>query len=397
MRLAIVILLAGLLAGCAPFDTVGETFSGISDYFNGGEDNAEPPKALVEYPPELKIEALWKESVGVGTEDLNLKLLPALISGRIVAADRKGLVQARDTATGKLLWEKETDAHLSGGPGTTNGIVVLGSSDAEVFALNIDNGTQLWKTAVTSEVLACPVIGDGEVIVRTTDGVMTALDEKNGAKLWSYEVNVPALSIRGTGAPVIVEKNLISGNDNGKLIALRLDNGKFVWEASVAVPQGRSEVERLVDLDVDLLEATGIIYVSSYRGGASAVSAQDGEVLWRNENINSFTGLSADWRNLYLSDAQGDVYQLDKRSGASLWKQSDLHNRHLSAPAVYDNYVVVGDFEGYVHWLSVSDGRQMARFKVTDSPIDTKPLVVSDTVYVYAKDGTLTALKARFP
>jgi outer membrane protein assembly factor BamB len=266
-----------------------------------------------------------------------------------------------------------------------------------VFALSLENGTQLWKATVSSEILSIPIIGRGVVVVRTTDGTITALNEKTGAKLWSYEVSVPALSIRGTGAPIIVESNLIGGNDNGKLIALRLENGKFVWEASVAVPQGRSEVERLVDLDVDLIESAGVIYVSSYRGGASAVSVLDGDVLWRNDAINSYSGLTADWRYLYLSDSQGDVYQLDKRSGSSLWKQSELHNRRLTAPAVYENYVVVGDLEGYVHWLGNSDGRQMARIQAADSPIDAKPLVVGDTVFIYAKDGTLTALKARLP
>lgn len=397
MRILILLLFAWVLTGCAALDTVGESMSGISDYFSGGEDNTEPPKALVEYTPELKIEEVWDESVGEGSDDLSLKLVPAIASGRLIAADLKGLVQARDTTTGKLLWETETDAHFSGGPGVSNTKVILGSSDAEVFAFDIENGKQLWKASVTSEVLATPVIGHGVAIIRTTDGTVTALNEKTGAKLWSYEVSVPALSIRGTGAPIIVEKNLVSGNDNGKLIALHLDNGKFVWEASVAVPQGRSEVERLVDLDVDLIESAGVIYVSSYRSGASAVSALDGEVVWRNDSVNSFTGLSNDWRNLYLSDSQGDVYQLDKRSGSSLWKQSDLHNRRLSAPAVYENYVVVGDFEGYVHWLSSQDGRQMARIKIADAAIETKPLVLGDTVYVFAKDGTLSALKARYP
>ncbi|GAB6139629.1 outer membrane protein assembly factor BamB [Methylosoma difficile] len=397
MRFLICLLLSLSLVGCAAMDTVGESFSGISDYFSGGADNAEPPSPLVEYTPELKLEEIWQASVGVGSDEQTLKLIPAVANGKIVAADREGLVQARDTTTGKLLWEVETEANFSGGPGIGNSTVILGSSNAEVFALSLENGTQLWKAAVTSEVLSIPVIGHGVVVVRTTDGSITALNEKTGAKLWSYEVAVPALSIRGTGAPVIVDDNLIGGNDNGKLIALRLADGKFVWEASVAIPQGRSEVERLVDLDVDLIESAGVIYVSSFHGGASAASVLDGEVLWRNDTINSYTGLTSDWRYLYVSDSQGYVYQLDKRSGSSLWKQSELHNRRVTAPAVYENYVVVADLEGYVHWLGNSDGRQMARIQAADAPIDAKPLVVGDTVFIYANDGTLTALKARLP
>ncbi|MDO9103571.1 MAG: outer membrane protein assembly factor BamB [Methylovulum sp.] len=394
MRLLTLLLMCLMLGGCAAFDSVGESFSGISDYFSGGEDNTDPPKALVEYAPEISIDVLWKESVGVGSEEQALKLVTAIGNGKILAADREGLVQARDLKTGDLLWQVETEAHFSGGPGVGSGTVIIGSSDAEVIALNGETGAQLWRAKVSSEVLSVPVVANSIVVVHTADGNVIALNEKTGAKLWSYEISVPALSIRGTGTPVIVEDNVIGGYDNGKLMALRLIDGKYVWESSVAVPKGRSEVERLVDLDVDLIEAAGVIYTASYHGGVSAVSVVDGDVLWRNEAISSHTGLSNDWRYVYLSDSESHVWQLDQRSGSSLWKQQDLHQRKLSAPAVYDNYVVVGDFEGYVHWLSTADGRQLARVQVTDSAIEAKPVVVENTVYIYAKDGTIAALMA---
>ncbi|MGZ8136257.1 MAG: outer membrane protein assembly factor BamB [Methylococcaceae bacterium] len=397
MRLIICLLICLGLTGCAALDTVNESFSGITDYFSGGEDNTDPPNELTEYNPEIEIDVLWKESVGVGADEQSLKLVPAIGNGKILAADREGLVQARDLITGDLIWEVETEAHFSGGPGLGSGMVVLGTSDAEVIALSIENGSQLWKSSVSSEVLSIPIAGHGVVVVRTTDGAVIAFNERNGAKLWSYEVSVPPLSIRGTGAPIIVEDNVINGYDNGKLIALRLEDGKYVWETSVAIPQGRSEVERLVDLDVDPVEAGGVIYVASYHGGVSAVSILDGDVLWRNEDISSHSGLAHDWRYLYLSDSASDVLQLDQRSGSSLWKQKDLHQRRLTAPAAYENYVVVADFEGYVHWLGNSDGRQLGRVQVADGAIDVQPVVVDNTVYVYAKDGTLAALKARLP
>jgi outer membrane protein assembly factor BamB len=394
MRLLTLLLLSLGLAGCAAFDTVHESFSGISDYFSGGEDNTDPPSALVDYTPELKIDVRWKESVGVGSDEQTLKLVPAIGNGRILAADREGLVQARDLNTGDLFWKAKTERPFSAGPGVGKGTVILGTSDAEVLALSADNGAILWHTKVSSEVLAAPVVAKGIVVIHTTDGKVTAINETNGVKLWSYEVSVPALSIRGTATPVVVEDNVISGYDNGKLMALKLADGKYVWETSVAVPKGRSEVERLVDLDTDPIEAAGTIYIASYHGGVSAVSEIDGEVLWRNENISSYTGLSNDWRYLYLSDTESNVWQLDLRSGSSLWKQKELHQRRTSAPAVYDNYVVVGDFEGYVHWLSASDGHQLGRVQITDSPIEAKPVVVGNTVYIYAKDGTLAALTA---
>jgi outer membrane protein assembly factor BamB len=397
MRLITLLLLCLVLAGCAAFDGLSEGVSGISDYFMGGEDNSDPPAVLVEYTPEIKIEKIWQESVGDGADEQSLKLVPIIGLGKILAADRDGLVQARDQGTGRLIWEAETDVNFSAGPSLGAGTVILGSSDAEVVALNSENGELLWKSEVSSEVLSVPVIANGIVVVRTTDGAVIALNEKTGAKLWSYEHNAPALSVRGIGAPIIVEDNVIEGYDNGKLMALRLADGKYVWETSIVIPKGRSEVERLVDLDVDPIAVGGVIYIASYNGGAAAVSELDGDVLWRNEAISSYTGLSHDFRYLYLSDSTDDVWQLDQRTGASLWKQKELHQRKLTAPAVYESYVVVGDFEGYVHWLSTSDGRQLGRIKVADSAIDAKPVVVDDTVYIYANDGTLAALKARLP
>ena len=390
----LLIILIGL-TGCASFDTVTETVSGISDYFLGGEDNADPPSPLVEYSPEVKIEEVWKESVGVGTDQQSLKLLPAVGAAKIVAADRNGLVQARDLQTGRLIWEAETDVQFSGGPGLGRDVVILGSSNAEVLALNIETGAVLWKSIVTSEVLSVPVVGNDIAVVRTTDGEVVALDAKTGGKRWAYERNAPALSLRGTGSPVISGDNVIAGYDNGKLIALRLSDGKYVWETSIAIPKGRSEIERLVDLDVDPIVNNDVIYIASYQGGMAAISEADGDVLWRNETASSHSGLSSDFSYLYLSDAESHIWQVDQHNGASLWKQKDLHQRKLTAPVAYQSYVVVGDFEGYVHWLSSTDGRQLGRIQISDSAIEAKPVVVDGTVYVYAKDGTLAALRAR--
>jgi outer membrane protein assembly factor BamB len=401
MRFIKAFLIALVLTGCSAFDTVGESIDGIKNYFTGGADNTDPPNPLAEYTPEVNPEVVWKESVGAGTDGQTLKLVPAIGSSRIFAADRNGLVQARDLSTGKLDWEVEIEdenqdaVHFSGGPGLGNIAVILGSNNAEIFALSIENGATLWKTSVSSEVLAVPVVANGIVILRTTDGSVLALNEKTGQKIWSYEHNVPPLSVRGTGAPLVIDDTLIEGYDNGKLMALQLEDGKYVWESSVTIPKGRSEVERLVDIDVDPIEAKGVIYTASYNGGAAAVSILDGDVLWRNEAVSSHTGLSQDEQYLYISNSDGHVLQLDKRTGSPLWEQKDLHGRKLTSPAVYQGNIVVGDIEGYVHWLSVTDGRQLGRVQAASDTIDAKPVIVGDTVYIYAKDGTLAALKAR--
>ncbi len=384
-----------LLAGCAGLDAGRELISGLSDTIFGDDDNADPPAVLSEYQPEVQIEVLWKESVGSGADQQFLKLIPAAQSDRIYAADRQGTVQARNTANGDLIWEAKTDYPFSAGPGLSPKSVVMGSTSGEVVAFEIGGGEQKWLANVPSEVQAVPVIANGIVIVRTTDGKIIALREADGAQLWIFEHNVPALSIRGAGAPVVVEDNVIVGSANGKLQALQLADGKSLWEATIAMPSGRSEVERLVDLDVDPVVSRGAVYIASFQGGTSSVSEVDGDVNWRNQDVSSYTGISADWRYLYVSDTKSEIWQLDQRNGASLWRQKDLHNRQLTAAVAYDSYVVAGDFEGYVHWLSVTDGRQLGRVQVAKSAIEAKPVIVDGTVYIYAKDGTLAALKAR--
>lgn len=386
MRQLLLLLVCFSLVGCAAVDAVTELFG-------GAEDNSEPPAPLTEYAPEIVITELWDEKVGDGSDGQILKLAPTIAAGKIFVASNDGLVQARNLANGDLYWEAETELPFSAGPGVAGGLAVVGTSKGQVAAFNSETGSQLWTATVTSEVLSVPVIANDRVIIRCTDGTVSALNAKTGVRLWSYETSVPPLSMRGTSTPVVVEGQVIGGYDNGKLLALRLDDGKFVWEANVAIPKGRSEVERLVDIDADLVVAGGVIYVAAHNGGISAVSELDGDVLWRNDSLSSHSGLSQDWQYLYLSDSVSDVWQLDQRGGSSLWKQRELHQRRLSAPTIYESYVVVGDFEGYLHWLSTTDGRLMGRVQVTDASIEAKPVVSGDVVYVYAGDGTLAAYR----
>lgn len=396
MRRLLVLVIALSLTACTALDTMKESISGISDYFSGGEDNADPPALLNETDvAEVHIEEIWDASIGVGSDEKSVKLPPVVSGSNIIVADREGVVQARNLTTGDKIWSTDTQLSLSGGAGLGNGIVVFGSSNAQVIALNLENGEIIWNSTVSGEVLATPLVIKNKVIVRTTDGAISGLDDKTGGKLWNYEHNVPALTIRGISAPLAVNDKVIAGYDNGKLIALDLANGKFAWETSIAIPKGRSEVDRLVDLDVDPIEINDVVYIASYRGGLSAVSASDGDTMWRNDSISSHTGLSNDFRYLYITDSHAHVWQIDQHNGAGLWQQKDLHHRRLTAPATYQNYIVVGDFEGYVHWLSSTDGRLLGRIQITDQPIENKPVIVDDIVYVYAKDGTLSALKIK--
>ncbi len=390
-----ILLICLLATGCAGLDAGRDMISGLSDAIFGEDDTADPPAVLSEYPMELQFDVLWKTAVGDGADKQFLKLIPVVQGDRIYAADRQGSLQARNSGNGELVWETASDLVFSAGPGLGRQTVIMGGASGEVAAYEIGSGAQKWLTHVPSEVQAVPVIVNAIVIVRTTDGKVIALREEDGTQLWLSEGNVPALSVRGAGAPAVNENSLIIGSANGKMQALQLRDGKNLWEATIAMPSGRSEIERLVDLDVDPIISRGAIYVSSFQGGTSSVSEVDGDVIWRNPEVSSYAGISADFRYLYVSDINSEVSQLDQRSGAALWKQKDLHNRQLTAAVVYDSYVVVGDFEGYVHWLSTSDGRQLGRIQISSSPIEAKPVIVDGIVYIYAKDGTLAAIKAR--
>jgi outer membrane protein assembly factor BamB len=394
MQIIVLLFTAFLLTGCSIVETLDDAATGVSDYIFGA-DNLEPPAVLTDYSPELEIDVLWKESIGEGPGERYFKLSPIVTDKSIFVADNEGLVKALDPRTGDEQWEVETGFPLSAGPGLGKEALVFASSHAEVIALNPKNGQQLWKTRVSSEVLSVPVIADGIVIIRAIDGRMVALNELDGHKLWDFDRNVPTLSLRGSGTPVVDGGMLIGGFDNGKLLALRLKDGRQLWEESIAMPQGRSEVERLVDLDSDPLVQDGVIFIASYQGGISAAQTSNGTIVWKNEGISAYAGMSLNGRYLYLTDASSDVYQLDQRTGVSLWKQKELHQRKLTAAVAYGDYVVAGDFEGYVHWLSVTDGRQLGRVHVDSEAITVTPVVKDNMVYVYSKDGTLAALKAR--
>ncbi|MDQ7090640.1 MAG: outer membrane protein assembly factor BamB [Methylococcales bacterium] len=384
-----------MLPACASLSNLSDAVQSLGSSILGNNSESEPPAPLTEYDIEVELDVIWKESIGVGKDKKYLKLNIALSSDNIFVADREGLVQARSASNGDLLWESTTSYSFSAGPGLGIDNLILGTSNAEVVAFNRSSGEELWKTTVSSEVLAVPVISKGVVIIRTTDGRIIALNETDGLQLWSFEKNVPALTIRGTGKPLVLDNQVIAGYANGKLLSLDLKTGKNNWETTLAIPSGRSEVERLVDLDSDPVESDGVVYISSYNGGTTAVSIDNGNPLWRNEDLSAYTGLTISRRYIFLSDAKSDVWELEKRNGGTLWKQEALHYRSLTSPIAYDNYVVVGDYDGYVHWLSRTDGRLLNRIKIADAAIDSNPVVVNDIIYIYAKDGTLAALRAR--
>ena len=380
-RLLTWILILPLLSGCSMF---------------GAKDNADPPAELVDFEPSLKIETLWETSLG-GMQGQYLGLRPAARNDRLFVADPEGEVEALDRDNGERLWRVDLEVPISGGPGLVGDLVLVGTAEAELIALDAETGEQRWRRRVSSEVLSTPAGESGVVVVRTIDDRVSGLNAASGEDRWNYDQTVPVLTLRGNSSPIVHNGRVIVGFANGKLVGLALDSGKPIWETVIATAHGRSELERVVDLDADPVLVEGVVYGAGFQSELAAVSEGTGVALWKRE-ISSYAGLDADWRQLFVTDAEDHVWALDATNGATLWQQKQLHARRLSAPAIvsYDA-LVVGDLEGYVHWLATEDGRMLAREKVGGGAIRTKPLVVDGVVYVLSDNGRLTALRAKTP
>jgi outer membrane protein assembly factor BamB len=355
-----------------------------------GEDNTEPPAELEKLDDPVALKRLWHASIGVGYDSQFVRLVPAVIDEYILAADRKGRVAAYATESGKRLWETRTRVPVSAGPGAGDGLVLLGTSDARVLALSLEDGEPLWEASVSSEVLSVPQIDRGVVVVQSVDGNVTGLDAVDGRQLWIYDRDVPVLTLRGTSTPAVAYGAVIAGFASGRVAALTIDEGFVAWEASVAVPKGRSEIERMVDIDGDPVIVGGAVYVATYQGRVAVIDAQNGNLGWTRD-MSSHAGLGVDFAQVYITDQDSNVWALTRDSGGSVWKQDKLSNRSLTSPTPFNNYVAVGDFEGYVHLLSRYDGHIAGRVKVDSEGVSARPLVVDDIMYVYGNDGTLAA------
>jgi outer membrane protein assembly factor BamB len=379
--LAAILMLAALLSGCS-------SMSG----FLGGEDNAEPPAELQTLDDPVALKRLWSTSVGVGYDSQFVRLVPAVSGDRILAADRRGRIVAYDAASGKRLWETRTDAPVSAGPGVGDGLVLVGTSDARVLALELEDGAILWEAAVSSEVLSVPQIDRGVVVVQSVDGNVAGLDAIDGRQLWIYDRDVPVLTLRGTSTPAVGFGAVIAGFASGKLAALTIEEGFVAWETSVAVPRGRSEIERMVDVDGDPIIMGSAVYVASYQGRVVVIDAQSGSLGWTRD-MSSHAGIGVDFAQVYVTDQDSSVWALTRESGGTVWKQEQLANRSLTPPAPFEDYIAVGDFEGYVHLLSRYDGHVAGRVRVDGKGVSSRPLVVGDTLYVYGNGGTLAAYR----
>ena len=381
LRLIVSLSLTVLLSGCG---TIGGWFS--SDTYEA------PPAELVEFTPEFEPQVVWKTNTG-GTDNEYSDLAAWLQGDAIIAVDDEGEVSSYHAQTGRQIWSVDLDVAVTTGVGGGEGLVFIGSQKGEVIALDETNGEERWRQRLGSEILAPPKAAMGVVAVRTGDGQINGLSLDDGTELWSYQRAVPLLSLRGNSAPMLADDKVITGYANGKLVALSILDGKVVWEKSVSVPRGRTELARIVDIDAEPVIKEGIIYAVAYHGQLAALDLDTGDKLWARD-MSSSSGLDVIVdETVYISDESSYVWALQDGTGDALWRQTQLLRRQVSAPVIVGDYIIVGDFDGYVHWISREDGHFVARKEIAGGAIRSKPVVKDDLVFITGSDGTLAAIR----
>lgn len=375
-----------LLSGCSLFS---------------GEEDVVKMSPLPTVENQFTPSTAWDVSVGNGIGDFYSNLHPAYADSVVYAADRKGTVKAVNTDDGKEVWsvnlaEKDgwfsrKPALLSGGLTVAGGHVYVGSEKAQVYALNSSDGSIAWQTTVAGESLSRPVVSDGLVLIHTSNGQLQALNEADGLVKWTVNLDMPALSLRGESAPATAFGAAIVGGDNGRVSAVLMQQGQMIWQQRISQATGSTEIDRLSDVDTTPVIVNGVVYALAYNGNLTALDLRSGQIMWKRE-LGSVNDFIVEGNRIYMVDQNDRLLALSTEGGVTLWTQSDLLHRLLTAPALYNGSLVVGDSEGYMHWIDPDNGRFVAQQKVDSSGFLTDPVVADGKLLIQAKDGTLYAI-----
>jgi len=358
-----------------------------------GEPEPTDPAPLVDFDATVKVKKVWSTSVGDGMGKAGIRMPPMFVDGVIYAADYEGRLMALNAENGRKRWEIKTKQPFSGGPFVAESLLVMGTLDGTVLAFDASNGAERWSARVSSEVLALPGITEDVVVVRAIDGRVFGLDADTGARLWIYDHSVPLLTLRGNTDILVRGSTVYVGYADGTVVALRIGDGTVIWNQSVVSPEGRTELERLADIGTQMVIIASDLILSDYKNRVASLAADSGRLLWF-KDISSATGVQVDRTNLAVSDKDGNLWLLDRRNGSTLWKIDQMTNRGLTRPAFYGDLVVVGDKEGYLHWIDTKDGKFVAREREGRKGFASAPLTVGTTLYVLTKNGNLAAYRA---
>lgn len=385
MRLISLLVAASfVVSGCT---TLTDLKTDISERVFG-RDDVDPPAELVNFKASLKPTIVWTAKLG---ESALADFIPAAADGFVYAASGNGDIARIDALKGKQVWKINAGEPLTGGVGLGNQLILVGTPKGYVLAYDFD-GKLLWKSKLSSEVLSAPQVEQGVVVVRCGDSRIFGLNVKDGARKWVYERATPTLTLRSSAGVTTADGAVYAGFAGGKLVALKADDGKILWEASVALPKGTTELERIADITSLPVVDGPLVYAVAYQGRVAAVERATGRVTWTRD-ISSYTGLGAEEARVYVSHSTGAVFSLDYSSGRTFWRQPDLKNRQLSAPLPMGGVVAVGDVEGYVHFMDRDEGNFVARLQTEKSPVMPQPVALGTNGFlVQTRKGGLFAI-----
>jgi outer membrane protein assembly factor BamB len=366
---------------------------------SGDVRNAPPRPARV--PSDLAVDSIWYLQPQFTPAPEYRQPPPLPFDGRLYYAERPDRVVAFDAGSGRRAWGAELKplpgasqkgVQVSTGFAAGAGLLLVGTRQGRLIALDLASGAQRWEAQLSSEVSAPPLIQDKVVLARSNDGKVYALDAADGRQRWVYSSVMPALSLRGSSRPVAGAGQVYVGLSNGKLVALSLESGEAAWEATVGVAEGRSEFERLVDINADPALADDTVYAAAYQARLVAVATANGRIQWSRE-LSTYQSLLLDGDRIYVVADKGSILAVNRGNGAVLWRQDGLAGRSLTAPVLSEGTILVGDEQGYLHWLSPEDGSFVARRQVAAGAILSAPAVAGDTLYLADSSGALQALR----
>ena len=361
----------------------------------GGDEEVNPPVELETIQAEVSLQTEWSVSIGNGQGSNYTEITPVIDGDVIFAASEDGDIAAIGASSGDIHWLTRLRTVITGGVGAGSGLVMVGTQQAEIVVLDQITGDELWRTSVSSEVLSPPQTNGDVVVAQTVDGKLLALDIEDGNQRWIYETNLPALTLRGTSRPVITSTGaVIAGFSNGTLVAVSAADGIWRWEERVAVPEGQYDIDRVIDVDGDLLLDGNRILASSYQGNLMAFDVASGRIVWGME-ASSYHGLDRGFGNIYYCSDRSHIVAVRDNSNDIVWENENLAYRAITAPTAINNYVAVGDFEGYLHLLSQIDGRIVGRTRIDNDGVRSNLLVKDGWLYAYGNSGRLTALSLR--
>lgn len=375
------LLMALALSGCSTFS---QMTSAVMPANTGT-----PPKALKELKPTANVRTLWQVSTGSGAGKDYVRIHPQVDESAVLVAGGSS-ASAWSKVNGGRIWQTTVDGTVTGGVSSGEGGVFLGTDKGNAIALDRQTGKVLWSTPLGSEVLAVSPAKNGIVAFRTGDGNLQGLAVKTGQRLWQQERKSPTLSLRGASAPLVVGGMVIAGFDNGVVTAFDMQSGKGLWEVTLSVPRGSSDLDRMTDVDGEMKALGEALFAASYNGRIAGINMRDGNVAWA-APYSSYTGVDADPNGLYTSNDAGDVWKLEPLSGNPVWKLDDLERRQPTAPTLLGQFLVVGDYQGYLHWVNTSNGQIAARVQGDKSGYTVAPVKDGNTVYTLGKSGLLSA------